>query len=543
MTGPVEPSALIGRIFDGRYRVEALIGQGGMAVVYRAIQLSRRTDVALKIISNADVTDERLVARFNQEVMATSRLRHPHTVDVVDYGQSQDGHLFLVMELLRGRTLAEAIRREAPFDPARACRVIRQICGSLAEAHGSGIVHRDLKPDNVFLTDGYEEPDYVKVLDFGIAKFIASGASNETLTKTGFICGTPLYLSPEQGLDQTVDHRTDLYSLGVMLFELMVGTPPFRADSPIGVVMRHIHDAAPDVRSMPGCRGIPAPVAELVASLLEKSPGDRPSSAAEVAERIDAAGVLRGDPLPRIETEAPIDVLTPIGEEPDRTRLLPPMGAAMGGVKVERMPSSERPTLYIPRGVLPEPDPPEPDLDIDHGGMTQIIALSPKVQRQLAGLKKAARPGSTRRRLGPRQVALALLVIGAIALAAAWWGLGSAPVPDSRTGARGMPAPPPSIQAAPSAAAVPATSVVYTVTSHPPGAEVRDMAGRRLGVTPYAAVLPAEREELAFEVRSEGHRPETVLVTPKTAGAGRTVFVRLEPLGDKDRALTGASNP
>ena len=281
----MDTNELLGRIFDRRYRINELIGSGGMGAVYRATQLGMNREVALKVLGRGVADSDKQAHRFKQEARASSRLQHPNTIRVFDSGQTEDGRLFLAMEYLKGDTLTEVLKKEKTFSIDRASHIARQICNSLAEAHQNGIVHRDLKPDNIFITDIFGEHDFVKVLDFGIAK---SSDSEEmaSLTQTGFICGTPRYLSPEQALGRPVDGRSDLYSLGVILYELLTGAPPFMAATPIALVMKHIHEAAPDLAL--GGSECEEWMSELIGCLLNKEPNKRPPSAAVVSEALDA---------------------------------------------------------------------------------------------------------------------------------------------------------------------------------------------------------------------------------------------------------------
>ncbi|GMV41449.1 MAG: hypothetical protein AMXMBFR64_31650 [Myxococcales bacterium] len=360
---------LIGRVFDNRYQIVELIGRGGMSAVYKAIQLSMGKTVAIKVMARSLAEDERLLQRFNQEALASSRLRHPNTIKVFDYGQSDDGHLFLAMELLEGRTLGQVIRTDAPMDPLRTCKIARQVCKSLAEAHRAGIVHRDLKPDNVFLSDIYGERDFVKVLDFGIAKFVTEG-TQETLTQTGFICGTPLYLSPEQGLAKNLDHRTDLYSLGIILYEMLVGVTPFRADTPIGVVMKHIHEPVLPFRTMDPSVNVPGGLEHLVMRLLEKDPGRRPGSSEEVGATIE--DLLSSPEMPRMRRGGPPrpPPRREADDPGDMTLMAAPQRVAG---RVVSMHLNARPTMYLPADQLPDPSMLQEEGERSEGARTEAI--------------------------------------------------------------------------------------------------------------------------------------------------------------------------
>jgi len=288
---------LVGHVFSGRYRVEALIGHGGMGWVFRATHLGMQRTVALKIMRC--VSDETRVRRFYREVQAGARLRHHHTVTVHDFGVTDEGCPYLVMEHLEGAPLSQLLRAKRALHPSRAVHIAWQICKALHEAHGQGVVHRDLKPSNIFLTPVAGERDYVKVLDFGVARLLDADADGETLTETGAVVGTPRYTSPEQAQGQPVDQRADLYSLGVLLFHMLAGAPPFDAPSPAGLLVQHLQTPPPPLPVGAGEHpGSPA-LAQLVEQLLAKEPAGRPSSAWEVGRRL--AEVAASLPAPRRE--------------------------------------------------------------------------------------------------------------------------------------------------------------------------------------------------------------------------------------------------
>ncbi len=265
----------------GRYTIISKIGQGGWGGVYRAYQHSTKREVALKVLRQDVAHDEQVRRRFHREAEAVSRLKHPNTVTIYDFGETPDGLLFLAMEYIEGQSLDAVIREEGPLAPQRAVRIARQIALSLAEAHEKGIVHRDLKPHNIMLTRVDDGEDFVKVLDFGVAKLVSI---DSTLTSTGSTFGTPEYMSPEQVQSKDIDHRSDLYALGVILFEMLSGAPPFSGKSAVTVAIHHIRKRPPALRA-PG--GLPRPLASLVRRLLSKKTSDRPESARVVAAELE----------------------------------------------------------------------------------------------------------------------------------------------------------------------------------------------------------------------------------------------------------------
>lgn len=351
-----DTSDLIGRIFDSRYQITALVGRGGMGTVYKAVHVAMNQTVALKVLHREMSRDERQVQRFYQEARASSRLKHPNTIRVFDFGRSDEGHLYLAMEFLEGETLTQLLRREGALPVRRALNMVRQVAKALAEAHMNGLVHRDLKPDNIFITQIYGEQDFVKVLDFGIAKFVQGNPEYGALTQAGLVCGTPLYLSPEQALGRTLDGRSDLYSLGVILFEMLAGVPPFRAETPVALVMRHIHDAPPPL----GAEGIPEPVRALVFSLLDKDRDRRPASAEALVGLIDAAMV-----------SAPATI-RPMAAGPSAPRTVESARTRIEAVRPAGL-SPERPSQASFPVAAPAPPPPEEALE----GATQALPFAP----------------------------------------------------------------------------------------------------------------------------------------------------------------------
>lgn len=269
---------LVGQTIDGRFEVKSLLGSGAMGAVCRATQTSVGRDVALKVLL-ADGARLDLAHRFMLEARTTSALRNVHTVTLFDFGQSDDGTLYLAMELLEGEDLSARIKRAGPLEWRDALRVVGQVAESLAEAHGKNIIHRDLKPANIFLTKMGEDEAFVKVLDFGIAKLQDGLAAN--LTGTGAIIGTPTYMSPEQALGEPFDHRADMYALGVVLYHALAGHPPFAHDNPMTVLLMHCQKEAPPLDI-----DIPASVQRLVDELLEKDPSKRIDSAATLRKRV-----------------------------------------------------------------------------------------------------------------------------------------------------------------------------------------------------------------------------------------------------------------
>ena len=275
----------LGRVVDGRYRVREVIGRGGMGVVYRVEHLRMGKVAAMKVLHHDLAGDPDIVDRFEREAAAVSKLHHPHTVQVFDFGTYQ-GALYLLMEYVRGLDLGRILRRDGPIPWPRCAPLLAQICGALQEAHELGIVHRDLKPENVLSTRTTRGHDYAKVLDFGLAKLERRGVPSAETARNAMV-GTPYFMAPEQIRGDEVDARTDLYSFGALMFELLTGEHLYSGSTAVGVLTKHL-TAEPDAPSMRAPKlGIPPAVDHLCRKALARDPADRWQSAGELAEAIE----------------------------------------------------------------------------------------------------------------------------------------------------------------------------------------------------------------------------------------------------------------
>jgi serine/threonine-protein kinase len=277
---------LIGRLVDNRFEIQSRLGAGGMGVVYRARQVGIDRVVAVKTLLKDRAQDQKVVQRFKNEARAVSRLNHPNTIRIHDFGQMDDGTLYFAMELLEGRSLDKAIKQDSPFSARRTLHVLGQMAESLAEAHSKGIVHRDLKPENVYLCHVSDDSDFVKVLDFGVAKLREADSSQGTVTQAGVIFGTPRYMAPEQCRTMAVDARADIYALGIICYEMLVGRTPFDADNALALLMKHLQDAVPPMASIRPDVDVPPDVEALIRKCLEKSPEKRFQSSAALAAEV-----------------------------------------------------------------------------------------------------------------------------------------------------------------------------------------------------------------------------------------------------------------
>jgi serine/threonine-protein kinase len=271
----VTQDPFVGTVIDGRYEIQTRIGEGGMGVVYKARQMSIDRVIALKMLNQQVQGDQTWVQRFYNEAKACSRLQHPNTVRMFDFGQTQDGRLFMTMELLDGPSLRHALQA-GPLAAQRVAKILIQCCASLDEAHASGIIHRDIKPDNVFLLNMAGSPDFVKLLDFSVAKLLEGGRMK---TEAGVVFGTPQYMSPEHGQGLPLDTRSDLYALGVLAFEMVSGRVPYNDDNPMTVLQMHLRGPAPPLPD-----SIPQSMQQVVRRAMEKDPARRYQSAGEMMQ-------------------------------------------------------------------------------------------------------------------------------------------------------------------------------------------------------------------------------------------------------------------
>lgn len=297
----------LGQVVQDRYRIVRKIGEGGMGAVYEGEHTVIKRKVAIKCLHAQYATNQEMVNRFQREAMAANTVRHPNIVEVTDMGRFDDGAVFMVLEFLEGSELSGLLKKEGALPLSRVVRIIGQACDALAAAHEHNIVHRDLKPDNIFIcSDGT-----VKVVDFGIAKAFAGEerrhlVSEPSLTEAHRVVGTPVYMSPEVITKEGLSPASDLYSLGVILYEAMAGEPPFFEKDAIGTMYRHLHETPKRLREVDPTLEIPGALETLVRDLLAKRPEDRPPSAAEVVRRIDA--------LMRVMSERRVEPAGPTGE-------------------------------------------------------------------------------------------------------------------------------------------------------------------------------------------------------------------------------------
>lgn len=318
----------LGSTIDGRYKVEALLGEGGMGVVYRCVHTIIGKKVAMKVLRADLARDTEVTERFLNEAKAASSIGNAHIIDISDFGQFPDGAAYFVMEYLNGQPMSKLVEGGQPLPVQRILHLARQIAEGLSAAHAANIVHRDLKPDNIFLVDRGGQRDFVKILDFGIAK-VSSSAEGSKLTRAGAVFGTPHYMSPEQAAGQPVDHRGDIYSFGVILYELASGRLPFDADNFMGILTQHMYKAPVPIRALvPVPQDVPPGLEAIILKCLSKRPEHRYQSMHELILEFDRMNA---------------------GAVPDA---VPEMMARSGGFNV--------PVDYFMKGQMPQPVPATP---------------------------------------------------------------------------------------------------------------------------------------------------------------------------------------
>ncbi|HYQ18087.1 MAG TPA: protein kinase, partial [Polyangiaceae bacterium] len=290
-----DAASLVGTVLAGRYRIEHLLGSGGMGSVYRAEHVLMRKACAVKVLHREMTQVKEVVARFEREAVAAARIEHPNVATATDFGQLDDGSFYLVLEFIEGRSLGKLIAELGALPEERALLITRQIADALSAAHRAGIVHRDLKPDNVMLIAKERGGDVVKVLDFGIAKVKIEDptADQPALTRLNTVMGTPEYMSPEQARGEAVDHRADLYTVGVILYEMLAGTSPFRHEEFVVVLTKKLTEDPPPLPA-----SVSAGTRELVSKLLQRAPASRHESAAEIVSAVDS--ILGYSPSPSV---------------------------------------------------------------------------------------------------------------------------------------------------------------------------------------------------------------------------------------------------
>ncbi|MEW6207417.1 MAG: bifunctional serine/threonine-protein kinase/formylglycine-generating enzyme family protein [Acidobacteriota bacterium] len=322
-----EPDDLVGTVLDDKYRLEEKIGEGAMGRVYRATHVFMYHNVAVKVLRRHLSSDHIALERFRREARAAAVIHHPNAVAVTDFGVTKDTHIaYLVMEYVEGTELREAINQRGQLDYEEMFLIVQQVCSALHAAHSKGIIHRDLKPDNIRVLEGEAGIPQVKVMDFGIAKLKAYAETRE-LTQHGVIIGTPFYMSPEQCRGEELDPRSDIYSLGVIIYEMLTGEVPFQATNPLGVALKHTGERPRPPSFLRA--GVPEAIEKMVLRALKKDRSERHQTATELAMDFETALCSSGIPLKWLSVRTPDSMYprTPQSPQPmpvPETTVLPP---------------------------------------------------------------------------------------------------------------------------------------------------------------------------------------------------------------------------
>ncbi len=331
-----EPVNRLGQVIAGRYLIQRLLGEGGMGAVYLAEHTQMNKLVALKLLHQELSEDAEVAARFEREAMAAAHIVHPNVAGATDFGKTDDGVLFLVLEYVEGTSLRDVLlEKDAPLSVARSLRITRQVARAIECAHEAGIVHRDLKPENVMLVKKADEPDFVKVLDFGIAKVLEgaaqqaaeaiakrNGGAPQQLTRIGTILGTPEYMAPEQALGEAITPATDLYGLGVMFYEMLTGKHPFETPDRMAMISYHVVAPVPTMRERAPNRDIPAQVEAIARCLLEKDSKKRYPTSRALIEAIDVAATAHAIDVGASPSAIPSQPVPSGGQLPNAPRFL-----------------------------------------------------------------------------------------------------------------------------------------------------------------------------------------------------------------------------
>jgi serine/threonine-protein kinase len=463
---PVNADSYLNTVIADRYKILSKLGEGGMGVVYLAEHIFIEKRVALKVLSEDFARKPELVARFMQEAKAASKIGHENIVDITDFGETASKSVFFAMEFLDGMDLAGHIRQGGAMPLGRLRHIMSQICRALAAAHSKGIIHRDMKPENVYLVSREGKPDFVKVLDFGIAKMSALDEGGSRLTRTGMIFGTPEYMSPEQARGDRPDHRVDIYAVGCILYEMLTGDVPFHAETFMGVLTKHMFEPPLPPSQRNPAANIPADVEAVCLKALAKDRDQRFQTMKEMALALEACA--GGDPNTAGWAGEPSSVMpVPAGlRDVSKPYALGPGGTQPG-------PLTAPPIGTVPPSTGSQATAPKSRLPVIAAVALALVAVA-GAAAVLLNKKKPEAPPPVAAKVTP-------------------------PVEPPA-------APPPPVEAKP-------TQFTMAIDTVPAGAEVMNGA-EVLGVTPFDLVLPVSTTPVELTLKKKGFRDQSLKVTP-----------------------------
>jgi serine/threonine-protein kinase len=421
-----EPDRIIGTILDNKYRIEEKIGQGGMGKVYRATHIHMDHTVAIKVLHSELSSDQIAMERFRREARAAAQIHHQNAVAVTDFGVTiNDTVAYLVMEFLEGLDLGQRIKRERRLTVEQSYHITRQVCSALQAAHGKGIIHRDLKPDNIWIVESPGGGEQVKVLDFGIAK-LKSTTDMVKLTQQGTLVGTPHYMSPEQCRGEELDARSDIYSLGVIIYEMLTGEVPFQAPTPVGVVIKHATEPPSPLRwSRPD---LPQQIEDVVLRALEKKRERRPASALHLAQEFEAALYASGISfIPSLSAtpSSPVAGVSRPQETPGEDSAQVDEGIFRKAISYDQLRPVESESSFDNSNSSWPSSPPSPADSLDHSFSQQEVSFTSRPPISTSRLLVVP-PSMTERLLGAagryKKPIIGVLVVG-LAIALAIWAM------------------------------------------------------------------------------------------------------------------------
>ncbi|HEX8826154.1 MAG TPA: protein kinase [Archangium sp.] len=532
--------ALIGQVLDGRYKIEDVLGQGGMGMVFRATQTSVHRPVAVKTLNPSLAAAPQFFERFRREAEIASRLRHPNVITIYDFGRAQDGTCYYVMELLEGESLRELVKRDGPMTLRRALDVTEQACRGLAHAHEQGAVHRDIKPHNIMVQQ-LDGRDFVKVLDFGLVKALEQD-EEEQLTSTGQVLGTPQYMPPEQAGGEGVDHRSDLYSMGGVFFYCLTGTSPYGANTVRKALTAALTQPPPSVNAKRQGAPIPQALEDFFQKALAREKEDRYQSAQEFLDAMmDAVADLSSAELDALPSGSAPEagggskpgqrsVSRPGRSSPSAApRSRPSTGAARGGSQPSAaraggsQPSAARPAQPVARGTQPSGAGSARAGSGAASGTRQKTPRpdAPPPRHSTQSPAEDAQRGSLGKKIA--FVALPLLLIGAGGAVVAMRPSTPAATPPSVIEVKKEPIPEQK-----AAASTVDSSILVQLRSTPSGATVFDGA-TQLGTTPLDWRLTRAEHQLTFQL-AEHQVVKQMVNLDGVLDASREVNVTLAPV-------------